>query len=369
MKKKVAIVGTAGLPASYGGFETLAQNLVAHLGDRYDFTVYCKRTPREKRHLSFSGARLVYLPFHSNGWESLPYDIVSLLHALSTMDVVLYLGPVAGMILPINRVFRKNLIVNFGGLNEWEREKLHGLEKKYMFTSCWLCARFATETIADNVVLQQSIKRSFATDPVVIRYGGDRASLNGDHVDLEASYPFVKEPYFVSVARAQIDNNLHVLIDAFKELPEKRLVLVSNWSVSRYGREMYEKALGIPNIVPLAAIYDPRRIDFVRRRATAYIHSHSYCGTAPSLVEAICLGLPIISWDVPTNRETTKGHALFFDSKESLVKIIRDVTPGELARVKRELSPLADEEEYTWKHVCQQYADLFDQSAVSDSPS
>jgi glycosyltransferase involved in cell wall biosynthesis len=366
MRKKVAIVGTAGLPAAYGGFETLAQNLVTHLGDRYDFTVYCKRTPRDKRHPTFSGARLVYLPFHSNGWESLPYDIVSLLHAFSTMDVVLYLGPVAGMILPLNRVFRKNLIVNFGGLNEWEREKLHALEKKYMFASCWLCARFATETIADNVVLQQSIKRSFGTNSVIIRYGGDHVSLSEDHVDLEASHPFVKEPYFVSVARAQIDNNLHVLIDAFKELPEKRLVLVSNWSVSRYGREMYEKAQSVPNIVPLPAIYDPREIDYVRSRAKAYIHSHSHCGTAPSLVEAICLGLPIISWDVPTNRETTKGHALFFDSMESLMNIVRDVTPGELARVKEELSTLATEE-YTWKRVCEQYANLFDQSTVSDS--
>jgi glycosyltransferase involved in cell wall biosynthesis len=368
MRKKVGIVGTAGLPASYGGFETLAQNLVAHLADRYDFTVYCKRTSREKRHPGFSGARLVYLPFHSNGWESLPYDIVSLLHAISTMDVVLYLGPVAGMVLPVNRIFRKNLIVNFGGLNEWEREKLHALEKKYMFASCWLCAQFASETIADNFVLQRSIKRSFGTDSVVIRYGGDHVSFPADNFDLEARFPFVKEPYFVSVARAQVDNNLHVLIDAFKTVPEKRLVLVSNWSVSRYGREMYEKAQNVSNIVPLPAIYDPLELDYVRSRAEAYIHSHSYCGTAPSLVEAICLGLPIVSWDVPTNRETTKEHALFFDSKESLVRLIRDVTPGDLARVKQGLVALA-EKEYTWKHICQQYADLFDRIPTRKFPN
>ena len=109
-------MGTAGLPAAYGGFETLAQNLVAHLGDRYDFTVFCKRTPRHKRLANFLNARLVYLPLHSNGWESLPYDIVSLLYAFATSDMILYLGPVAGMILPINRIFKKNLIVNFGGL-------------------------------------------------------------------------------------------------------------------------------------------------------------------------------------------------------------------------------------------------------------
>ena len=359
MRKKVAIVGTAGLPAAYGGFETLAQNLVAHLGDRYDFTVFCKRTPRHKRLANFLNARLVYLPLHSNGWESLPYDIVSLLYALVTADVVLYLGPVAGMILPINRVFKKNLIVNFGGLNEWDREKLHALEKKYMFVSCWLCARFATQTVADNFTLRQSIKDSFGPESVVIRYGGDHVSVPTDHTALEARYPFVNEPYFVSVARAQIDNNLHVLIDAFRDLPEKRLVLVSNWQVSGYGRKMLELAGTVPNITPLNAIYDPLEINYLRSRAVAYIHSHSYCGTSPSLVEAICLGLPIISWDVPANHETTRGNALFFDSKESLQRIVCDVTPADLTKLKQALTQL-ESEEYTWEHICRQYAELFD---------
>ncbi len=368
MKKRVAIVGTAGLPAAYGGFETLAQNLVKGLGDRYEFTVYCKRTPREKRQARYLGARLVYIPLHSNGWQSLPYDIVSLLHAFSTVDVVLYLGPVAGLILPVNRLFGKNLIVNFGGLNEWEREKLMTPEKRYLFLSCWLCARFATRTVADNSVLQQSIKRSFGAHSVVIRYGGDHVSIPPYHPELEAHYPFISEPYFVSVARAQIDNNLHVLIEAFKDLPGKKLVLVSNWAVSSYGRDLYERNRNIPNVTLLPAIYDQRELNYIRSRASAYIHSHSYCGTAPSLVEAICLGLPIISWDVPTNRETTRGNAIFFDSKASLQKIISTVAPSELAKVKQELSPLAAEE-YTWKHVCQQYADLFDRNTMSSLSS
>jgi hypothetical protein len=122
MMKKVAIVGTAGLPANYGGFETLAQNLVKHLGSRFEFVVYCKKTPRIRRQDGFLGARLLYLPFDSNGWQSVLYDITSLFHAFSTADVILYLGPGVGFILPMNLLFRKNLIVNHGGLNEWERE-------------------------------------------------------------------------------------------------------------------------------------------------------------------------------------------------------------------------------------------------------
>jgi glycosyltransferase involved in cell wall biosynthesis len=362
MMKKVAIVGTAGLPANYGGFETLAENLVKHLVGRYEFVVYCKRTPRARRQTEFCGARLIYMPFHSNGRQSPLYDIASLLHAFLTADVVLYLGPVVGYFLPVNRLFAKNLIVNFGGLNEWEREKLSGLEKKYMFMSCSLAARSATSNIADNFVLQKNIAETFRANSVVVRYGGDHTSIPADDPELQASYPFVQEPYFVGVARAQIDNNLHLVIEAFKNVPEKKLVLISNWSTSEYGRDLFEKNKNIDNIVLLPAIYDLRRLDYIRSRAVAYIHSHSYCGTAPSLVEAICLGLPIISWDVPTNRETTRERALFFNSQESLQRVICTATQSDFNAVRESLRPLATEE-YTWDQVCNGYADLFDNTS------
>ena len=367
MKKiKVAIMGTAGLPAAYGGFETLAQNLVKGLGGRYEFVVYCKKTPRAQRQISFLGARLVYLPFHSNGWQSLLYDIVSLVHGFSTADVILYLGPAVGFMLPVNRLYAKNLIVNHGGLNEWEREKLSAAEKKYIFINHLLAARYATNNVADNAILQESIKRTFRANSVVIRYGGDHTSIPADDPELQARYPFVREPYFVSVARAQIDNNLHVIIEAFKNLPDRKLVVVSNWFVSEYGRDLFEQNQGIDNILLMPAIYDLRHLDYIRSRAVAYIHTHSYCGTAPSLVEAICLRLPIISWDVPTNRETTHGHALFFNSKESLQQMISAVTQADLNAVREALSPLAVEE-YTWDRICGQYAELFDYSARAAS--
>jgi len=358
-RKTIAVVGTAGLPASYGGFETLAQNLVKNLSDNYDFVVYCKRTPREKRVYSLFGARLVYLPFHSNGWQSPIYDIASLLHAACAADVILYLGPVVGYLLPLLHLWHKNIVVNFGGLNEWEREKLSPAEKRYMFVSCLLAARFATSNVADNLLLQKNIKETFKRDSVVIRYGGDHTSSPSNNPELESAYPFSKEPYYVSVARAQIDNNLHVLIDAFKELPDQKLVVVSNWEVSEYGRTLFKNNQNLHNIVLLPAIYDPVHLDYIRSRSTAYIHTHSYCGTAPSLVEAICLGLPIISWDVLTNREATFNRALYFDSKESLRNLISRISPAQLMAVRDALRPLKSEE-YTWNRICRQYTALFD---------
>lgn len=358
-RRKVAIVGTAGLPANYGGPETLAQNLVKNLGGRFDFIVYCRQTPRAQRQATFLGSRLIYLPFNANGWQAPIYDAVSLLHAFLTSDVILYFVPVSGFVLPLNRLFRRNLIVNFGGLNEWERDKFSVAERKYLFLNCSLGARYATHNVADCVVLQKSLKEHFGKDSVVIRYGGDHTIAPAYDPELETQYSFVREPYFVSVSRAQIDNKLHVLINAFKGMPDKRLVLISNWSVSKYGRELFEQNQGISNIVLLPAIYDLKRLDYLRSRAIAYIHSHSFCGTAPSLVEAICLGLPIISWDVPANRETTHDRALFFDSEESLQRIIGEVTKADLKSVADALHPLVATE-FTWDHICHDYAALFE---------
>jgi glycosyltransferase involved in cell wall biosynthesis len=135
--------------------------------------------------------------------------------------------------------------------------------------------------------------------------------------------------------------------------------VVSNWQVSQYGRDLYrDHRCRHPNIVLLDAIYDANDLDHIRGHAKAYIHTHSRCGTAPSLVEAICLGLPIISFDVPANRETTHDRALYFSSAAQLVEVIHSLADDELAALRDRLLSLA-QTEYRWSRVCSQYDAVF----------
>ena len=173
--KTVAIVGTNGVPAAYGGFETLADNLVQQLEGRFRFVVYCSKTPKAKRLASYHGAKLIYVPLQANGWQSVFYDLLCTLHAFLTADVILLLGPVFGFVLPLNVLFRRQLVVNFGGLNEWEREKLTPLQRRYAFLSFKVAAKSATVNVADNRQLRASMQHSFRKDAVVVRYGGDHA--------------------------------------------------------------------------------------------------------------------------------------------------------------------------------------------------
>lgn len=357
-KIKVGIVGTNGIPARYGGWETLSEHLTKCLSDDFDFTVYCSRL-QPQLHKTFNGAKLIYVPLKANGWQSIFYDILTIFHSAIFSDVILYLGPGAGFVIPIVNLLNKKVIVNHGGLNEWERPKFSRLEKFFSKLGHKGACRFAAVNIADNFLLRDSLKKTFGVDSFVIRYGGDHAIKVKNDNDLVTKYPFLLAKFFVNVSRAQIDNNLHLVLEAFKNMPDKMLVMVSNWSISTYGVELKNEYCNkYTNIVILDAVYDSKEINAIRGNAFAYIHSHSYCGTSPSLVEAMSLGLPIVSFDVPTNRESTKNEAYFFSDSPSLINIVSSISEEQLKICGQKMNEIA-RKEYTWRYICSQYSNLF----------
>ena len=226
-----------------------------------------------------------------------------------------------------------------------------------------LAAKYSTYNIADNNLYRASLRKIFGTESVVIRYGGDHATKTPYNEELLAKYPFLDKKYAVSVSRAQVDNNLHVVLEAYSRLPERLLVLVSNWHVSDYGVELREKYFNkYPNIFILDAIYNSVEINAIRSNAQFYIHSHSRCGTAPSLCEAMSLGLAIIAFDVPVNHETTREKALFFKDSETLVQAVKDVTPEQTKQLAIASASTA-EEEFKWSHIAKQYMQCINKEA------
>jgi len=119
--KKIAIVGTVGVPANYGGFETLAEHLIEDLGRHHEITVYCsgKKYPKEERQSTYLGAKLIYLPLEANGIQSIFYDSISILHAMFYADVLLILGVAGAWLLPFVRLFsNKKIIVSIDGFED-----------------------------------------------------------------------------------------------------------------------------------------------------------------------------------------------------------------------------------------------------------
>ena len=358
-RKKLALIGTDGIPARYGGGETLYENLARGLSSEYDITVYCSNTqPRVGD--TYLGARLKYINLKGNGWQSVLYDTVSFIHAARHSDILYTFGPGASFIIRLYRFFgfRKKVIMNCGGLNEWEREKFSPLAKWYLKHG-YKTLRNKVIYLADNELYAKSLESEFGiSDAVVIRYGGDNAVKVSANEELLSKYPFLNDKYYVSVSRAQVDNNLHLLLEAFAQMQEKKLVMVSNFSVSQYGQELFEKYKSYENIVLIPGIYDPVELNAVRSNAYAYIHSHSRCGTPPSLCEAMNLGLPIISYDVEVNHEVTDDKAFFFSSASDLQRLVLTLSDEDMS-VMAEASYKRAKAELTWEHIWNQYSELF----------
>ena len=353
--KKLAIIGTVGLPARYGGFETLAENLVDNLSDTYEITVYCsgKTYAKEERVKTFKGAKLVYVPFKANGIQSIVYDYLSILHAAFKSDVLLILGVSGCTLLPLIRLFtRKKIIVNIDGL-EWRRKKWSKAARFLLKLSEKIAVKYSHVDVADNNAIQRYTTMYYGTLSHVIEYGGDHAKPVPKTPDLLLQYPFIRYEYCMTVARIEPENNIHIILDAFSKI-DRRLLIVGNWDYSDYGRDLKAKYAGSRNIRLLDPIYKKEVINALRSNAAAYIHGHEAGGTNPSLVEAMCLGLPIIAFNVSFNKETTEFKAHYFSDSDQLVSVLSTITEEDLRTNAEVMKAIADRR-YQWSHIATKY--------------
>lgn len=362
MKKKIYTIGIQGLPAKYGGFETFTDYLSQYISDDFDLTVYCSSNLYKDKIEKYQKAKLKYIPLNANGIQSVPYDILSIILSLkdsdNSNDVFLLLGSSGAIILPFISIFAKRKIVfNMGGL-EWKRSKWNKFARWFLKFSEKVAVKYSDVIVADNKGIQEYISSEYGVESHIIAYGGDHASKLDLTDELAEKYPFLKEPYYVGVARAQPDNNIDVILEAFKQLPDKNLVFVANWNVSDYGKLLKEEYSEVPNIHIVDAIYDLKILDQIRSNCVAYIHAQSSGGTNPSLVEAMHLELPIIAFDVNFNRYTTQEKAFYFINTNELIDKILYSNKDAHYLCAKEMKEIANQI-YTWKYVVHEYKKLF----------
>ncbi len=353
--KKVAVVGCVGLPAQYGGWETLADYLTQELAEDYEFTVFCSSKKYDDQLESYNGAKLRYIDYDANGIQSIIYDLIGIWHSFRSSDAVLILGVSGCIFLGFFRMFSKaKLVVNIDGL-EWKRQKWGRFAKVFLWLSEYVAVKAAHVVIADNVAIQKYISNKYNVESVFIPYGADHV---GRSVPDEASPRIALKQYAFKVCRIEPENNVRTIIEAFVEQDNYDLVIVGNWKNSAYGKDLYSEFSGESNIHLYDPIYDLERLNELRCRAKLYVHGHSAGGTNPSLVEAMHIGLPIIAKDVSYNVATTNGRAKYFTDKESLLRLLVELFDDELNSVAEDMSKIA-KSQYTWKNVARSYAAIF----------
>lgn len=356
--KTVAILGTVGVPAAYGGFETLAENLVRfHERNALacELAVYCSANTYPNRPASFLGAELRYVALNANGVSSIPYDIVSLFSATRRgSDVILLLGVSGALMLPLVRLLsRSRVVTNIDGV-EWKREKWKGAARWLLRLSERMAVRFSHDVIADNAGIADHVSRTYGRKCHVIAYGGDHA--------LQAEgKPFEGEPlpdlYALALCRIEPENNVSLILEAFARADSLPLVFIGNWNNSEYGRELKRRYATTSRLRLLDPIYDLGVLHTLRRQASVYVHGHSAGGTNPSLVEMMHFSVPVLAYDCEFNRYTTGGKALWFRDVESLGAALTALSPEQSAYVGNEMKRIA-QERYTWDAIGQAYFNL-----------
>lgn len=354
---KIAIIGTAGLPANYGGFETLAEYLTKELHRKHLFTVYCSSKMYSRKLSQYNGSTLKYIPLNANGVQSILYDIVSMIHAFFFADVILILGVSGCIFLPVLRLlFHKQIIVNIDGI-EWKRDKWSSFVKNFLKFSEAMAVRFATDVVTDNQKITDYVRQEYGADSTFIPYGADHVIPEPIKEKANDKYPFLKERYVFKVCRIEPENNITMILEAFSEL-SKTLVIVGNWENSEYGSNLKEKYGRFAHIHLLDPIYDQKILNQIRSNCALYIHGHSAGGTNPSLVEAMYLGLPIVAYSAEYNKKTTFNSAVYFHSKEDLIDAVTNISEDMLVDIGKKMKKLA-QEHYLWSNIAAQYDELF----------
>ncbi len=359
MNKSVAIIGSVGIPAKYGGFETLAEYLTKNLSDKVDFTVYCSAKAYPKKLKEYNHSKLEYIPLKANGIQSIPYDIISLLKVKRKTKTVLILGVACGIILPLYRLFySKKLIVNIDGL-EWKREKWGKVAKWYLKFSEKVAVKSADVVIADNKVIQDYVQNEYGKNAVLIEYGADHSISLPLSDEIKKEFSFTNFEYAFKVCRIEPENNIKMILEAFSKQTKYHLVIVGNWENSEYGIDLFSKFSKFENIHLCDPIYDLLILNQLRSNAFLYIHGHSAGGTNPSLVEAMYLSIPIISFDINYNRETTENKAYsYFKNSTELVETLKNIDKTNLITSKNALFIVA-ERRYQWENITDKYLKKF----------
>lgn len=356
--KKISIIGTNGLPANYGGWETLVDHLTRHLNQEFDITVYCSTDSYEEQLDAVNGVKLEYINLKANGWQSIPYDIVSIFRSIKQDDLLLILGVSGCIALPLLRLFgKKAIVVNIDGL-EWKRAKWNWFIKKFLKLSEAVAVKYADCIVSDNKVIQDYVMSEYNTRSELISYGADHAQPVSLTKEITEQYPFLNSEYAFKVCRIEPENNLDMILEAYVAVPNMNLVMVGNWSKSQYGEDLKKKYSEYSNLFLLDPIYDQNILNQLRSNCLVYIHGHSAGGTNPSLVEAMHLGLPIISYDVAFNKETTHYKAVYFHTSTDLKNILNNIKDLDLTALGLDMKKLAASH-YTWPVVSQKYKELF----------
>jgi len=357
---KVAILGTRGVPANYGGFETLAEELGRRLADRgHEVTVYGRRGFIDPSLRTYRGMDLVVLPsIKTKHLETVSHTLLSALHAaFARYDAVLLCNAANAPFIPILRWTGIPVAINVDGL-ERKRRKWGAAGRVYYQLCEGLAARLPNRLVTDAGVIQRYYRRFYHQTSDMIAYGGDLEPPQGhkilDRLGLEA------DDYVLYVSRFEPENNPDRVVEAWSRVAgDRRLVMVGG---APYADDLIRRIhkFADDRVVLPGKVYGEgyRELLFNCR---LYVHATEVGGTHPALVEAMGAARPVLYYDTPENREVASGAGVGFgfSGSASLEKSLNELLDDGPKLIELgEQSRARVAERYRWSSVADAYEEV-----------
>ena len=364
---KIAFIGTRGIPARYGGFETFAEELSKRLVEKgHEVCVYGRSGYYEEKPKEYLGVRLVYLPqLNIKFFETLSHTFVSLIHSMWKKYHILFVVNSANsplLILP--RLFGKRVVLHVDGL-EWKRGKWGFFGKKYQKFAEWMATKISIPLIADSSEIQKYYQDNYGRETSCVSYGASiQFSKNKSILDRFGIFP---QEYFLQITRFEPENNPLLSVKAFELTnTDKKFVFVGGVRYqTKYSEGIY--SIRDKRIKFLGFLYDRDVLRELLCNCYAYIHGNEVGGTNPALLEAMGSGCFVICRDVSFNRKILQDTGIYFkkeiqDLKEKLFWSLQN---EDLIKKLGEESRQIIQKKYNWDHILEKYESLFEELLCS----
>jgi glycosyltransferase involved in cell wall biosynthesis len=319
---KLAIIGTRGIPANYGGFETFAEELSTRLVARgHDVTVYCRSNNITYRDPLYKGVRLTILPTIGTKYlDTVAHTFLSVLHAVpKRFDCVLICNAANALFAAVPRLTGSPVALNVDGI-ERKRKKWSAQGRAYYRLSEKLATFIPNVIVTDAAVIQEYYLKTYRKKSSMIAYGADCSRVESV-VALERIGLQPRE-YFLYVSRLEPENNAHLVVRAFEQVrTDKQLVIVGSAPYAHgYIQEL--KSTRDSRIHFPGGVYGAGYRE-LQSHAHVYVHATEVGGTHPALIEAMGAGNCILVFDTPENREVAGDSGLYFTDDKSLANQMR----------------------------------------------
>ncbi|MDW8759048.1 DUF1972 domain-containing protein [Streptococcus suis] len=386
--RTVYIIGSKGIPAKYGGFETFVENLTKYQNDKsIKYYVACMRENSAKSNISsnifeHNGAICFNVDVPKIGpAKAILYDIIALNKAIKiaveNKDEAPIFYVLACRIGPIISYFSKKiqsiggrLVVNPDG-HEWLREKWSYPVRRYWKFSERLMVKSADELVCDSKNIEKYIRNEYQRynpNTTYIAYGTEitksKLLRNNSIVrDWYNSKDVKESEYYLVVGRFVPENNFEVMIREFMNTKtNKDLILITNVEQNTF-YDRLKKETGFDKdsrIKFVGTVYNQELLKYIRENAFAYIHGHEVGGTNPSLLEALSSTKLNLLLDVGFNREVGENGAIYW-RKDNLHKVIEDseTFSGEIIDNYGKISSKQVNERFTWEYIVEEYETFF----------